>query len=224
MVSDNTLQQLEQIPAKARKYVVKGDANKRDLSLKWGDHHKEIVVGAGSFHKGSSSPDDVYLSNNIHVLAFDKTTVQHGHYTMIVPLDYVAGTEIAIEIDWAFADVEASHYMTWVVEYLLIADGEDPAGAITRTYQKSVVSTSNNDKQIHMEFGTGITGATADDTLLLRVFRDADATYDTDDLDQDAWLLAFHLHYESNKEQKIKKLTNFVVTLINDLKKQLIVK
>jgi len=60
---------------------------------------------------------------------------------MIIPMDFAAGTEIGIEIDWAFADAEADHFMTWVVEYILIADGEDPAGAITRTFQKSVIST-----------------------------------------------------------------------------------
>jgi len=160
---------------------------------------KEIIVGAGSFHLGSSSPDDVYLANNMHVLAFDKTTVQHGHYATLIPPDFAAGTEIAIQVDWAFADAEADHYMTWVMEYLSITDGDDPAGAITRTFQKSVISTGNNDKQIHMTFGTGITGAVADDTLLLRFFRDSDATYDTDDLNQDAWLLAVHLHFIADK-------------------------
>lgn len=160
---------------------------------------KEIIIGSGSFHKGVSAPDDVYLSNNMHVLSFDKTTVEHGHYSTLVPSDFAVGTTIGVEVDWAFADAEADHYMTWVMEYLLIADGEDPAGAITRTYQKSVISTGNNDKQIHTTFGTGITGATADDTLLIRFFRDSNATYDTDDLDQDAWLLGIHLHYIADK-------------------------
>ena len=160
---------------------------------------KEIIIGSGSFHLGSSSPDNVYLANNMHVLAFDKTTVQHGHYSTLIPHDFAAGTTISIEVDWAFDDAEADHYMTWVMEYLLITDGDDPAGAITRTFQKSVISTGNNDKQIHMTFGTGIAGAVADDTLLLRFFRDSDATYDTDDLNQDAWLLAVHLHYIADK-------------------------
>jgi len=160
---------------------------------------KEEIIGAGIFHKSSSAPDDVYLSNGMHVLAFDKTTVQHGHYETIIPLEFAAGTEIDIELDWAFDTVEADHYMTWVVEYVLIADGEDPAKAITRTYQKSVISTGNNDKQLHMVFGTGITGAAADDTLLIKIYRDCTGTYDTDDLAQDAWLLAAHLHCTVDK-------------------------
>lgn len=159
----------------------------------------EIIAGADSIHKGSSAPDDVYLANAMHTLAFDKNIVQHGHYSTIIPEAIAAGTDIDIEIDWSFLDVEADHYMTWVIEYVLIADGEDPAKAITRTYQKSVISTGNNDKQIHTEFGTGITGAVADDTLMFSIYRDADATYDTDDLDQDALLLAIHLHYIADK-------------------------
>lgn len=160
---------------------------------------KEIVIGAGLFHKGASAPDDVILSNSMHVLAFDKNVVQHAHYTMIIPPDLATGTEIAIQVDWAFDDVEAGNYTTWVLEYTLVADGEDPAKAVTRTFQKSVISTGNNDKQIHMTFGTGIIGAVADDTLQLRFFRDSDASYDTDDLDQDSWMLAVHLHYVSDK-------------------------
>lgn len=160
---------------------------------------REIVVGAGLFHKGSSAPDDVILSNGLHVLAFDKTTVQHAHYNTIIPPDFASGTTLSIQIDWAFDTAEANHYQTWVVEYLLVADGEDPSGAITRTFQKSVISTGNNDKQLHMTFGTGITGAVADETLLLTIYRDSDATYDTDDLNQDSWLFAFHLHYIADK-------------------------
>ena len=194
------------------------------MTPKWGDHHKEIVVGAQGFHRGAASPDYVLLSNNMNVLAFDKTTVQHAHFNTIIPPDYIPGTDLAIEIDWAFGTVEADHYMTWVIEYLLVTDGDDPAGAITRIYQKSVISTSNNDKQLHTEFGTTITGAAADNVLLIRLFRDADATYDTDDLDQDAWLLALHFHYESDKNVKVKEVTDFVTTLTSDMKKQRIVK
>lgn len=160
--------------------------------------NKEIIIGAGSFHKGSSSPDDVYLAGGSHVLAFDKTTTQHGHFTTLIPMDFAAGTEISIEADWSFDTVEADHYMTWEMEYILLADGEDPAGALTSTSQKSVISTGNNDKQIHTTFATGITGAVADDTLLIRFSRDADHITD-DDLDQDANLIAIHLHYISDK-------------------------
>ncbi len=223
-VSENVLKNLEQILKNAKKYVIRGDQNKRHLTPKWGDHHKEIVVGAQGFHRGASSPDYVLLSNNMNVLAFDKTTVQHAHFNTIIPPDYISGTDLAIEIDWAFGTAEADHYMTWVVEYLLVTDGDDPAGAITRVYKKSVISTSNNDKQLHMDFGNTIVDAVADDVLLIRLFRDAAATYDTDDLDQDAWLLALHFHYESDKNVKVRELTDFVTTLINDLKKQKILK
>ena len=160
---------------------------------------KELLIGAGDFHKGASAPDDVYLSNNAHVLAFDKTTVEHGHWERLIPLEFAAGTTIEIEVDWAFDTAEADHYMTWVMEYVLVGTGEDPATAMTRTFQKSVISTGNNDKVITTTFGTGITGAQADDVIMVRFFRDSDATYDTDDLDQDAWLIAIHLHYISDK-------------------------
>jgi len=160
---------------------------------------KEIIIGSASLHKGSSSPSDYYFSNTMHALNFDKTTVQHGHFSTIIPTDFATGTTIDVQVDWSFLDVEADHYMTWVLEYVLIADGEDPAKAITRTFQKTIISTGNNDKQIHTTFGTGITGAVADDVLLIKFYRDSDATYDTDDLNQDSKLLAIHLHYTADK-------------------------
>ena len=160
---------------------------------------KEIIIGSIDFHKGSSAPDDGYINAIVHTLDFDKTTTQHGHYNVLVPHDLAAGTEISMEVDWFFDAVEADHYVTWEVQYLTLADGEDPATAATTTYQKSVISTGNNDKQIHTTFGTGITGAVADDTLLMRFSRDSDGTNDTDDLDQDARLLVIHLHYISDK-------------------------
>lgn len=160
---------------------------------------KEIIIGAGSFHKGSSAPDTGYINGVVETLDFDKTTTQHGHYNTIIPHDMAAGTDIIIEVDWFFDDVEADHYMTWELEYLLIADGEDPATAPTVIWQKSVISTANNDKQIHTTFATAITGAAADETLAIRFSRDPDATRDTDDLDQDARMLVVHLHYISDK-------------------------
>lgn len=33
----------------------------------------------------------------------------------------------------------------------------------------------------------------------IRFYRDSNATYDTDDLDQDVLLLAIHLHYTADK-------------------------
>ncbi len=160
---------------------------------------KEIIIGAGSFHKGVSAPDTGYINSVIETLDFDKTSTQHGHYNTIVPHDMAAGTDITVQVDWFFDDVEADHYMTWELEYLLLADGEDPTTAPTAIWQKSVISTGNNDKQIHTTFATAITGGVADDALAIRFSRDADATNDTDDLNQDARMLVVHLHYISDK-------------------------
>jgi len=161
---------------------------------------KEIIIGAGSFHKGSSAPIDGYINGVVHTLDFNSNdTAQHGHYNMLVSSDFAVGTEISVEVDWYFDDIEADHYTTWEIQYLSLTDGEDPATATTTIYQKSVISTGNNDKQIHTIFGTGITGAVADDTLSIRLSRDTDATNDTDDLAQDARLLAVHLHYMADK-------------------------
>lgn len=160
---------------------------------------KEIIIGAGNFHKGSSAPGDGYVNAIVHTLDFDKTTTQHGHYNVIIPEDFATGTEISVEVDWFFDDVEAGHYMTWEMQYLLLADGEDPATAPTTIFQESVISTGNNDKQIHTIFGTGITGAVADDTLSIRISRDSDATNGRDDLNQDARLLVIHLHRIADK-------------------------
>lgn len=160
---------------------------------------KEIIIGAGNFHKGSSSPGDGYVNGVVYTLDFDQTTTQHAHYNAIVPTDLAAGTDIEVQVDWFFDDVEAGKYVTWEMQYLTLADGEDPYTAVTTIYQKTVISTGNNDKQIHTTFGTKITGAVADDTLAIRFSRDPDATYDTDDLGQDARMLVVHLHYISDK-------------------------
>ena len=160
---------------------------------------KEIIIGSPSFHKGASAPDDGYINAVVHTLDFDKTTTQHVHYNTIVPKDYAAGTDIIIEVDWFFDDIEADHYMTWELEYLFIADGENPATIPTVIYQKSIISTGNNDKQLHTFFETALKGAMVDDTLVMRFSRDANATHDTDDLNQDARLLVVHLHYITDK-------------------------
>lgn len=162
----------------------------------------ERRIGAASFHKGVSAPDETFVGIT-YVLLFDKTTDEHGHYELIIPFNFAKGTDIEVEVCWSFDTEEAGHYVTWQIDYKLLKEGEDPTGAATTIFQQSAVTTADGDvsedKLICTEFVSKITGAEADDLLSLKFSRDADGTNGTDDLDQDARLHAIHIHYIKNK-------------------------
>ncbi len=164
---------------------------------------KEIIVGAASWHRPTSGAPDEAIVGLGQALLFDAGSDQHVHYQTIIPEDFAAGTEITVQVDWSFDTEEADHYVVWELNYLVVANGEDPAAAGALTYQQSAITTADGDvsedKVIHTTFGTNITGAVVDDILIMKFNRDANGTNAADTLTQDARLHTVHLHYVSDK-------------------------
>ena len=125
-----------------------------------------------------------------------------------IPHDYASAGEIHLHIEW-FVDTAPgdAKNVTWGLEYKKQSIGDNfdfGASTITIIVNDAITTGSPaNDKKIHSsaELNLTTTGFEPMDIILIRIFRDADASEDgaTDDFGSDVRVFNYHLMYLSDK-------------------------
>ena len=106
----------------------------------------------------------------------------------------VAGSEIAIHVDWCYTGGADAGTVCWGVEYKNITSGEALVGGTTTTTKVSAGGHTSG-QLVRTVFDTGITGAVAHDVLGVRLYRDVSA----DTMAADAELVQVHFEFLMDK-------------------------
>ncbi len=124
-----------------------------------------------------------------------------------IPHDYADGQEIHLHVEFFVDTAPASaKSVTWGVEYKKQSTGDNFSfGGSTTVITNTSITTGTpaNDKKIHISalIQLTTTGFEPMDVVLIRIFRDADASEDgaTDDFGSNARVFNYHLMYLSDK-------------------------
>ncbi len=160
------------------------------------------AVKQGGVGPGTSTEDGFPIHD------FQATNDESVFMHWEVPHDYASGQEIHLHAEYFVdtAPVGAAN-VTWGVEYKKqsIGDNFDFGAGTTTVIVNDALTTGTpaNDKQIHSspEIQLITTGFEPMDVILMRFFRDADASEDgaTDNFGSDARLFNYHLMFLSDK-------------------------
>jgi len=154
---------------------------------------KHVRIGARQWAVGSSPPDAGSLGLAL-THDFDASADEEVHFALMVPHRMVAGTDIDVEVGWAYTGGADAGTVIWALEYTTIAAGEDMTGGST-TRTKTSAGSHGNNALVLTTFATGVQGAVAEDVLNMRLYRDTDS----DTLAVDAQLVEVRLHFTMDK-------------------------
>lgn len=130
-------------------------------------------------------------------LDFDWNTDESAYVTEHVPFRWKSGTDIEVKVDWLHDSVDAG-VVVWGIEWKVITPDDVVVGAGTTITQASAGNhVAGQMQRTAFAFPIDISGATPDDVVAIRFFRDADAGADT--LAEDARLLNVHFHFTQDK-------------------------
>lgn len=162
-----------------------------------------LRIPAQTFKKvvGGSPPAEL-LVGIVTVLDFDDDANEQAYYTEVSPFRIDETMDVNVVIEWTFAANQdaADKKVQWGIEYIAIAEGETVNGTTTTVRQLSAGShNSGEGTSVRTKFADSVdlTGIAAEDSIGIRVFRDAEQPADT--FVGDARLMVLHLHFVSNK-------------------------
>ena len=159
--------------------------------------------------KGGVGPADS-TEDGFPIHDYDSTNDESVHIHWEIPHWYASGGEIHLHVEF-FIDTAPGaadpNWVTWGVEYKKQSIGDNfdfDAGTTTVIVNTTLTTgTPANDKKIHSsaEIHLTTTGFEPMDVILVRIFRDADASEDgaTDDFENDARVFNYHLMGLSDK-------------------------
>lgn len=157
--------------------------------------------------KGGVGPADS-TEDGFPIHDYDSTNDESVHIHWEIPHDYASAEEIHLHVEF-FVDTApgAAANVTWGVEYkkLSIGDNFDFGAGTTTVIVNTALTTGTpaNDKKIHSSAQIQLvtTGFEPMDVVLIRIFRDADASEvgATDNFGSDARVFNYHLMYLSDK-------------------------
>ena len=159
------------------------------------------AVKKGGVGPGDSDEDGFSIHD------YDPTNDESIKLHWEVPHDYASAGTVHIHFDW-FVDTAptTAKNVTWGVEYKKksIGDNFGFTGTTTAIVNQAITTgTTANDKKTHVtaEISLITTGFEPGDFVLMRLFRDADASEDgaTDDFGSDVRIFDYHLEYLSDK-------------------------
>ncbi len=157
--------------------------------------------------KGGVGPADSD-EDNFPIHDYDSTNDESVHIHWEIPHVYASAGEIHLHVEFFVDTAPASaKNVTWGVEYKKqsIGDNFDFGAGTTTVIVNTALATGTpaNDKKIHSsaEIHLITTGFEPMDVVLIRIFRDADASEGgaTDDFGSDARVFNYHLMYLSDK-------------------------
>jgi len=221
-VNDSTIQQVEQIQKNAKKYVIRGDQNKRDLAPV-GKVEREFIIPLEGFGKGAAKPTAVIV-NSCAGYGFSLNDL--GYFSFEVPSDWKEDTAIEIGIHWYINEAYAtgSGEVQWAIIWLACPeDGtEDPTavGTTTLSGDINIPATANRltEDDIHIP-GTGLAHH---DLVLFQVKRVA--LVGGSNPTAEPVIVSLEVEYTAATLKGLKDLTAFTATMAQDLKKQKIMK
>lgn len=162
---------------------------------------KSIQIPLKAFRLGSTPPGENNESG-LYTLDFDPSTDESIYYVIAIPNDYKSAGAINFKIK-LFVDTAPSgsdKVVRMAVEYKRLADGSVFAFSSTTTVTNDItIVDSEDNKKIHASGAMSLTTTSfaSGDNILIRVYRDADATEDT--FTGDARMFALYMEYDSDK-------------------------
>jgi hypothetical protein len=115
------------------------------------------------------------------VLRYDNSNTSYSRWTLAVPDDYIAGTNIVVELMWSPSNTSAGN-VVWEVDYASLAAGEVVPGSASFT-AKTFTQAASGTTLALASTGNNITinaaDIAADEVINLVVLRDPDAVADT---------------------------------------------
>ena len=156
--------------------------------------------------KGGVGPTDS-AEAGFPIHDYQATNDESVHIHWEIPHDYASAGEIHFHVEF-FVDTApgAAANVTWGVEYQKLSIGDNfNFGATTTVITNTALTTGTpaNDKKIHSstEIHLTTTGFEPMDVILIRIFRDANASEvgATDNFANDARVFNYHLMYLSDK-------------------------
>ena len=156
--------------------------------------------------KGGVGPTDS-TEAGFPIHDYQDTNDESVHIHWEIPHDYASGGEIHFHVEF-FVDTApgAAASVTWGIEYQKLSIGDNfNFGATATVIVNTALTTGTpaNDKKIHSsaEIHLTATGFEPMDVILIRIFRDADASEDgaTDNFGSNARVFNYHLMYLSDK-------------------------
>ena len=222
MANDSTLKQLEQIPAKRQKYVVKSDQIKRDLGIIT-KVKREFIIPLEGFGKGAAKPTETNAGVSSGY-AFSINDL--GYFSFEVPTDWAHGTDIEIGIHWYINEAYAtgSGEVQWAVIWLACSEDatEDPtaAGANALSGDINIPATAN--RLVETEIDIPGASLAHHDIILFQVKRVA--LVGGSDPTADPVIISLEADYKVQIPKALKDLTAVTATLIQDSQKQKILK
>ena len=158
---------------------------------------KHMHIGAPSWRKGATAPTETY-ENIFPTISFNTGQDDQAHYTALVPFEWDDTTDMEVHLHWQQPDDTDNGNVFWKLKYIGVKEGEDPAGAGTEITQLSA-GNHPQDEIIDTIFTTKILAANLErvDDLGLMLWRHG--TDGSDDLGEDAELIAMHIHYTMNQ-------------------------
>ncbi len=160
------------------------------------------AVKKGGVGPGDSTEDDFPIHD------YDSTNDESVHIHWEIPHDYASAEEIHLHVEFFVDNAPgAAANVTWGVEYkkLSIGDNFDFSAETTTVIVNDSITTGTpaNDKKIHSSAQIQLvtTGFEPMDVVLIRIFRDADASEGgaTDNFGSDVRVFNYHLMYLSDK-------------------------
>lgn len=157
--------------------------------------------------KGGVGPADS-TEDGFPMHDYDDTNDESVHIHWEIPHNYKFAGVIHVHLEWFVDSAPAgAEYVTWGLEYKKQSVGDNfdfGAGTTTIIVNDTItLGTPANDKKIHMGGDLSLTtdGFEGGDLVLMRIFRDANAseTGAVDDFGADVRVFNYHLEYESDK-------------------------
>jgi len=135
---------------------------------------------------------------SVGVADFDPGTEEGFLRSFTLPSDWASGEAVDFDFVWISPDTSASEDVLWGLQTKCVANAEAWTGAFN-TAQTILdgVDTTANDRNTATISSVTMTGCAAGETLVLNIFRDADAG--GDDAPGDARLIGYRIQYRRDQ-------------------------
>ena len=173
---------------------------------------KEVNLNVSVPAKGVANPPAADVEDNFDFLRFDRGTEEEVFYNWEIPTEYKDAGVIKVYFEFIVENPpvgpDPSEAVVMGVEYKRIAEGaafDFGAGTASGTVTETIAQ-DETAKILHFTNTITLTtaGWAADDTVLMRFYRDATNGADTYDneavaADNDVWVQRFDIDYECDK-------------------------
>ena len=159
-----------------------------------------LAIGAPAWHLGAAAPTQGF-DGVFDYLAFDDSTDDDVHFTVMVPYKWDNTTDLSFMVDWYYTGGQDNGTVCWALDYKSIKAGEAVTGG-EYTIAKTSAGNHATGDMVRTMFTATISGVHLEraDTLGLRLYRDVDGALDDGDtLTTDARMLNTHVHVTQSR-------------------------